>query len=137
MPCSRASSRARSGRRAQDERHAVLAGELEVRLVVRAQRLRALGGAQEMERREARQLDALVEDENRLDAAVGQFHRLSPSKYHLRTWPPRTRRRRSSTRSPSSRSRSRRWSGSSSWWSSSFAVAATSSSSASRCPARG
>jgi hypothetical protein len=58
----------------------VLAGDLQVRLEVGAQRLRALGRAQEIERREARQLDAFVVDENGLDAAVGQFHRLSPSK---------------------------------------------------------
>ena len=58
----------------QHERGAVALGELEVLVVVARQRLPAASVAQEQERREARQLDPLVEDHRRLEATVGDEH---------------------------------------------------------------
>ena len=62
-------------RSVEDERGTVVAGEVEERPVVPAQRLAPVLGLDEREGREARQIDALVEQEHRLHPGVGERQR--------------------------------------------------------------
>ena len=70
--------RAPDGRR-KHERYAAVAGELEERHVVAPERPTAVVGVDERERGELREVDAVLEDEHRLETGIGQLHAVASS----------------------------------------------------------
>src|SRR5262249_43168248 len=66
-------------RRRQDERDATVARQLEGWRVVTAQRGAAVVAVDERKRRELGEVDAVLEEKNRLEAGIGQLHTAASS----------------------------------------------------------